>query len=46
MVKFTGNVSELSNNLSKIGLLQIQQMNEKKCQTYQMNFNNMSLCVI
>lgn len=29
MVKFAGNVSELSNNLNKIGLLQIQQMNEK-----------------
>lgn len=46
MVKFAGNVSELSNNLNKIGLLQIQQMNEKKCQAYEMDFNNMSLCVI
>lgn len=46
MVKFAGNVSELSNNLNKIGLLQIQQMNEKKYQAYEMDFNNMSLCVI
>lgn len=46
MVKFAGNVSELSNNLNKIGLLQIQQMNEKKCQTYEMDFNNVSLCYL